>query len=92
MLKYYHSIEADLKKKKDKLNERIVYLKLQMPLAQQAEFSRDFLLNHLVIFARGGYGRAELSFASDRDLAYCLDTQQLNSGETEICRNFIINK
>ena len=91
LLKYYNSIEADLTQETAELNERLKYLKEHMPLAEQAEFKRDFLLNHLVIFARGGYGRAELSFASDRDLGYCLDTQQLSSGEAEICRQFIIH-
>ena len=91
LLKYYNSIEADLTQDNTALNKRLHYLKEQIPLAKQAEFTRDFLLNHLVIFARGGYGRAELSFASDRDLGYCLETQQLSSGEAEICRQFIIH-
>ncbi|MDP6332361.1 MAG: protein-PII uridylyltransferase, partial [SAR324 cluster bacterium] len=91
LLKYYNSIEADLTQDNTALNKRLHDLKEQIPLAKQAEFTRDFLLNHLVIFARGGYGRAELSFASDRDLGYCLETQQLSSGEAEICRQFIIH-
>ena len=48
-------------------------------------------LKNLVIFARGGYGRAELSFASDKDLGYCLDTKELSSCESEICKQFIIH-
>ena len=91
LLKYYNSIDADLNREISSLTERLESLNEQMPLAQQAELKRDFLLKHFVIFARGGYGRAELSFASDRDLGYCLDTQKLNSGEAEICRQFIIH-
>ena len=91
MLKYYNSIEVDLTNEIASLTVRLQDLEEQMPLAQQAELKRDYLLNHFVIFARGGYGRAELSFASDRDLGYCLDTQQLSSGEAEICRQFIIH-
>ena len=91
LLKYYNSIEVDLTNEIASLTVRLQDLEEQMPLAQQAELKRDYLLNHFVIFARGGYGRAELSFASDRDLGYCLDTQQLSSGEAEICRQFIIH-
>ena len=91
MLKYYNSIETDLTQRITKLTERLKDLKELISQAKQAELKRDFLLKHLVIFARGGYGRAELSFASDRDLGYCLDIQQLSSGEAEICRQFIIH-
>ncbi|MBC8257682.1 MAG: protein-PII uridylyltransferase [SAR324 cluster bacterium] len=90
MLKYYNKISAELTHEIKTHSERLTSLAKQIPLARQAELKRDFLLSHLVIFARGGYGRAELSFASDRDLGYCLDTQHLNSGEAEICRQFII--
>ncbi len=62
-------------------------------IPQIENFVRDkkFVLAHLVIFARGGYGRAELSLSSDRDLGYCLDTNQLNSGQTEILRQLIVH-
>jgi len=90
-LKYYNSIEADLTREIKRLSDSLKDLKEQIPQAQNGEFKRDYLLNHLVIFARGGYGRAELSFASDRDLGYCLDTQQLSSGEAEIYRQLIIH-
>ncbi|MDP6320392.1 MAG: protein-PII uridylyltransferase, partial [SAR324 cluster bacterium] len=58
LLKYYNSIKADLTQDNTALNKRLHDLKEQIPLAKQADFTRDFLLNHLVIFARGGYGRA----------------------------------
>ena len=91
MLKYYKSIEAELIHEIENHIERLKELEKHLPLAQKSKIKRDFLLNHLVIFARGGYGRAELSFASDRDLGYCLDTQQLGPGGSEICRQLIIH-
>ena len=91
MLKYYESIEAELIHEIENHSERLKELEELLPQVQKSEIKLNFLLNHLVVFARGGYGRAELSFASDRDLGYCLDTQQLSAGESEICRQFIIH-
>jgi len=91
MLKYYESIEAELIHEIENHSERLKELEELLPQVQKSEIKLNLLLNHLVVFARGGYGRAELSFASDRDLGYCLDTQQLSAGESEICRQFIIH-
>ncbi|MBG55558.1 MAG: protein-PII uridylyltransferase [Deltaproteobacteria bacterium] len=91
LYKYYNSIKVELSNAIDQLNERILKLEEQLPLIPKSELKRDFLLNNFVIFARGGYGRCELSFASDKDLGYCLDTQQLNAAEAEIYRQFIIH-
>jgi UTP:GlnB (protein PII) uridylyltransferase len=91
MLKYYESIEAELIHEIENHSERLKELEELLPHVQKSEIKLNLLLNHLVVFARGGYGRAELSFASDRDLGYCLDTQQLSAGESEICRQFIIH-
>ena len=91
MLKYYESIEAELIHEIENHSERLKELEELLPQVQKSDIKLNVLLNHLVVFARGGYGRAELSFASDRDLGYCLDTQQLSAGESEICRQFIIH-
>ncbi len=91
LYKYYNSIKVELSNEIDQQNERLLKLEEQLPLIPESELKREFLLNNFVIFARGGYGRAELSFASDKDLGYCLDTQQLNAAEAEICRQFIIH-
>ena len=90
MLKYYESIEAELIHEIENHSERLKELEELLPQVQKSDIKLNLLLNHLVVFARGGYGRAELSFASDRDLGYCLDTQQLSAGESEICRQFIV--
>ena len=91
MLKYYESIEAELIHEIENHSERLKELEELLPQVKKSEIKQNLLLNHLVVFARGGYGRAELSFASDRDLGYCLDTQQLSAGESEICRQFIVH-
>ena len=91
MLKYYESIEAELIHEIENHSERLKELEELLPQVNKSEIKLNLLLNHLVVFARGGYGRAELSFASDRDLGYCLDTQQLSAGESEICRQFIVH-
>ena len=91
VLKYYESIEAELIREIENHSERLKELEELLPQVKKSEIKLNLLLNHLVVFARGGYGRAELSFASDRDLGYCLDTQQLSVGESEICRQFIVH-
>lgn len=50
----------------------------------------DFVLRHLVLFARGGYGRAELSFGSDVDTGYCVDSRALRPGQVEVLRELIV--
>ena len=88
---YYNSVKTDLENEIKKLDERLKFLDKQLLLRQQPNIKKNFLLKNFVIFARGGYGRAELSFASDKDLGYCLDTKQLSTWESEICRQFIIH-
>jgi UTP:GlnB (protein PII) uridylyltransferase len=88
--KYYQRIYDDQMKEVSVLEARLEELRESLPQLEKCELSRDFLLGHMVVFARGGYGRAELSFASDRDLGYCVDTQSLNAGETETCRQLIM--
>jgi UTP:GlnB (protein PII) uridylyltransferase len=44
----------------------------------------------LVMFARGGYGRAEMSFASDVDTGYCLDTRELAPGVVSAYRELCV--
>ena len=44
----------------------------------------------LVLFARGGYGRAEMSFSSDVDTGYCLDTREMGTGEVAIYQDMVM--
>ncbi len=90
MLKYYQRIHDDHLREVEQLQVRLQELQEALPQLEQCSLNQEFLLGHMVIFARGGYGRAELSFASDRDLGYCVDTQSLNAGEIETCKQLIM--
>ena len=90
LMNYFLRTEKELLIEIKRLDERIKFLKKQLPFYKKIEIKKDYLLNHFVIFARGGYGRSELSFASDKDLGYCLDIKQLSSVESEICKRLII--
>ena len=58
------------------MKERIDELQHVIPDVESFLSEKQFVKAHLVIFARGGYGRAELGLSSDRDLGYCLDTNR----------------
>ncbi len=90
MRKYYQKICSDLAADIAEHEERTATLAALLRTAKDCPIDRAFVEAHLVILARGGYGRGELSFASDRDLGYCLDTAHLEAGEAEIIRQLVI--
>lgn len=87
---YYQDIHQNLKKEIAAYRQKIKDLHEQLDLLEDWELDSQHILECLVIFARGGYGRGELSFASDRDIGYCLNPQRLNTGEFELLKQFII--
>ena len=89
--KYFQEIVIQHENEVGKLEERIDELQHLIPDVENFLSEKQFVQAHLVIFARGGYGRAELGLSSDRDLGYCLDTNRLNSGEAEMLRQLIIH-
>ena len=89
--RYFQEVESQHESETRILEERIEELQQLIPQIQEFTNDKNFVLNHLVIFARGGYGRAELGLSSDRDLGYCLDTNRLNNGEAEMLRQLIVH-
>lgn len=47
------------------------------------------LLNILLIFARGGYGRKELTFSSDIDLGYCINLSAASNIEIQTIKELV---
>ncbi len=88
--KYYEDILDGLHADIRSHQERLQVLEEQVPQIEAPRNEPAFIKEHLVIFARGGYGRAELSLSSDHDIGYCLDTHRLNSGEAELLRQVIM--
>ncbi|MEC8544588.1 MAG: protein-PII uridylyltransferase, partial [SAR324 cluster bacterium] len=90
MRRYYQKICGDLQNDIEEHAERVGQLEELLETARDCPVDREFMEAHLVILARGGYGRGELSLASDRDLGYCLDTEQLAPGQAEVVRQLVI--
>ena len=88
---YYQDIHQTLQEEVAAYSERLQELQEQLPLLEDWQLDGAHILECLVVFARGGYGRGELSFASDRDIGYCLNPQRLNAGEFELLKQFLIH-
>ncbi|MBF0278064.1 MAG: protein-PII uridylyltransferase [SAR324 cluster bacterium] len=87
---YYQGIRKSLLEEIEEYREKIGFLKEQLKLLEDWQLDQKHILECLVIFARGGYGRGELSFASDLDIGYCLNAQRLNAAEFELLKQLII--
>ncbi|MBF0287280.1 MAG: protein-PII uridylyltransferase [SAR324 cluster bacterium] len=90
MLSYYQGVYKSLEEEIEEYHNKSIELNEQSALLDGWEMDQEHILKCLVIFARGGYGRGELSFASDRDIGYCLNPQFLNAGEFELFKLLII--
>lgn len=70
---YYTNQLKDLEKEIEDLKQELELLKDLGDSTQIKEIPEETLLEHFSIFARGGYGRTELTFSSDIDLGYCIE-------------------
>ena len=80
-----NDIERELKEDElewETLNEII-------PLIISTRPSENKILEGVVIFARGGYGRRELTFTSDVDLGYCQDLESATKLQSQTVRELI---
>ncbi|MDH5560402.1 MAG: HD domain-containing protein [Deltaproteobacteria bacterium] len=66
--KSQQQIQEDIKRVKNEVAE----LEEIIPLVPKIRITQNKLFKIMTIFARGGYGREELSFCSDVDLGYCV--------------------
>ncbi len=78
---YYNNLLRDLEKEIKEIRQEYAILKEIVPLEVIKRSKEASLQEHMLIFARGGYGRTELTFSSDIDLAYCLDVKSASSLE-----------
>lgn len=90
MNKYYRNIKVTLQTEIKEGQEAVKTLGHQLELLENFEIVPEQIEETLVIFARGGYGRGEMSFSSDRDLGYCLNTHLLNPGQLELLKQMLI--
>ncbi|MDP7157549.1 MAG: protein-PII uridylyltransferase, partial [SAR324 cluster bacterium] len=87
---YYRRVCDELTQEIQHFQERLEAVQKLLPQARNCTIDLKEVLEHLVVFARGGYGRAELSFASDRDLGYCLDTRRLEAGAVKLYQQIVV--
>ena len=87
---YYRRVLDELSQEIEQFQKRLEEAQQLLPQAQNCTIDHQKVLEHLVVFARGGYGRAELSFASDRDLGYCLDTRRLEGGAVQLYQQIVV--
>jgi hypothetical protein len=89
-LEYYRRILAQMREDAANTAADIERLDGVLPDLQAFRADPDFVLGHIVLFARGGYGRAELSFDSDYDTGYCVDSRPLRPGQVEVLKELIM--
>ncbi len=86
---YYLNILTDIQNEVTDLQMELDVLQEITPQITKKRSKEDTLLNHLVIFARGGYGREELTFSSDIDLAFCLNLSPISNLEKQTAQELI---
>ncbi len=86
---YYKNTLTDLEREIEESDLELKTLTEIVPLISSTRPLESRILKGLVIFARGGYGRKELTFTSDVDLGYCLDLESVNALEQQTIRELI---
>ncbi|MCH7477419.1 MAG: hypothetical protein IIA14_04885, partial [SAR324 cluster bacterium] len=87
---YTRQLEKMLVEELEACRARIEDLETSLGGLRKFRMEREVLLGRIVLFARGGYGRAELTFASDLDTGYCLETQGLEPGEAAVFQEWVL--
>ena len=87
---YHAKIEEALRQDVASCRQTIEILDSQVPLLEGARLDPTELMDHFLLFARGGYGRAELTLESDLDTGYCVDTKGLQPGEEIVFKDMIL--
>ncbi len=87
---YYERIVASLQDDAAACAADVERLAALLPELREFQPDPPFVLRHIVLFARGGYGRAELSFGSDIDTGYCVDSRHLRPGQVEVLRELTV--
>ena len=87
---YYMHVEEGLAREAEQLRSRRLELERALPALRDFREDAALFQQRLVVFARGGYGRGELSFASDLDTGYCIDARGLPAGSDGLLRELIV--
>lgn len=86
---YYKNSLSDLERELEEAEKELGILEEITPQIASIRADESRILEGLVIFARGGYGRGELTFTSDIDLGYCVDLDSISALEQQTARELI---
>ena len=86
---YNNNMLKEIRKEINESLRELETLEEIVPLIGKTNTEENRILDILSIFARGGYGREELTFSSDIDLGYCLDLSNATGLETQIAQELI---
>ena len=87
---YYRKVATDMRAEVEQGEQTMAALELDLTALRAFQWSVEECTRRLVLFARGGYGRAELSFGSDIDTGYCLDNRGMVPGEVALYQDVIL--
>lgn len=87
---YYEKIAQELSQEIEEHESGLRVLEESLASLQSYSPPQEEIEQRVVLFARGGYGRAELSFSSDLDTGYCLDTRGLDAGQIAAYHEFVL--
>lgn len=87
---YFALVEKNLEGEINEIKKGLIYLKEVLPFLETFELEEEKIQEKMVLFARGGYGRGEMSFASDIDTGYCLDNRYMGEGEMTVFRELVM--
>lgn len=86
---YYQKSLNEIQREEKEIIAELQILKEIVPQIESFVSDEACLLNALSIFARGGYGRGELTFSSDIDLGYCVNVSAFKPIEFQIIKELI---
>jgi UTP:GlnB (protein PII) uridylyltransferase len=86
---YYISRLKEIQFEIEELQKEKEAFRKIVPKFKKTETDPKQLLKVLQIFARGGYGREELTFASDIDIGYCLNLDAATGLEVQTIQEII---
>ena len=87
---YYARLQQALEAEIAQSKAAVRRLEAHVPLWEGYRVRRKSILREIVWFARGGYGRAEMSFSSDLDTGCCVEMRKLKPGEVEIYQELVM--
>lgn len=86
---YFNNQLAELNKEISEMRQELKILNEITPMKIEGTSSDERLQEVCAVFARGGFGRKELTFSSDIDLAYCIDPSISTSLEIQIFQELV---